>query len=66
MSKHSKAQAAYNKAVAPARVDYAKAMKAFSEARAACEMSEIAYDKATAAAQAAFYAAIATALEAGE
>ena len=65
MSKHSKAQAAYNKAVAPARVDYAKAMKAFSEARA-CEMSEIAYDKATAAAQAAFYAAIAKALEAGE
>ena len=60
MSKQSKAMAAYrearaiyNKAVAPARAEYAKALKAFSEARAACEMAEIAYERATAPARAA-------------
>jgi len=61
-----KAMAIYEKAAAPARAEYAKALKAYDKARSDCEMAKATYNKATAPALAAYRAAIAKALEAGE
>ena len=53
-----KALAMYEKDTAPARADYAIAMKAHYEARAACKVAGIIYERAIAPARAAYRVAI--------